>query len=111
MATLLRLEQDDLERVMTRAGELGVHLETDITEDGGIWLGQITRGDGVAGSGRRVLEMLCEVADEAEVDIGLVVIHWCTGVVDLYSSLGFEQRDHDGVHDDDDYILMIREPQ
>lgn len=111
MATRFRLDQDELERVMSRADALGVLLETHIMGDGGIWLGQITREDGPPGSGRRVLDMLCEIADEAEVNIGLVVIEWCDKVVELYRSLGFEQREFDTAREDDDYILMIREPE
>lgn len=114
MATRLleRLDADTLREVSRRAAGAGVRLETYVTGKGWIWISSIEREEGPPGAGRNALEWLCELADETETTMGLVVLEYATSVIELYRSIGFEEVHDDEVREDgDDYVMMVRQPE
>lgn len=114
MATRLleRIDTAALREVSRRAARSGVRLETYVSGKGWIWISRIEREEGPPGSGRNALEWLCELADETETPMGLVVLEHATPVIELYASMGFEEMvDEDVREKGDDYVMMVREPQ
>lgn len=103
------LKEQDVEEVAERASSIGVDMTASLEDDGSIWLGDLKRADGAPGSGRRALDMLCELADEHEVVIALTVKEDCDPVIALYEDAGFERID-DTDRNEDGYAVMSRQP-
>lgn len=113
MTTIVRLDEETLHEVSRRADDIGVELELGLTRDRSIWLGQITRTSGLPGAGRRAVEMLCELADDCQVSIGLVVMSHLDPVIGIYEEAGFEEAS-ESLYErrpEDGFVLMIRTPQ
>jgi ribosomal protein S18 acetylase RimI-like enzyme len=103
------LTEQDVEEVAERASSIGVEITASLEDDGSIWLGDLKRTGGTPGSGRRALEMLCELADDHEVVVALTVKEDCDPVVALYEDAGFERID-DTDRNEDGYAVMSRQP-
>lgn len=103
------LEEQDVEEVAERASSIGVDMTASLEDDGSIWLGDLKRTEGTPGSGRRALEMLCELADDHEVVVALTVKEDCDPVIALYEEAGFERIDDTG-RSEDGYAVMSRQP-
>ncbi len=108
--SLVKIRESDLEELMERADKSGVELEVSFDVDGMIYLGRIQRGSGCPGAGRRVLDMLCELADDAGLAVCLAVIRWLDPVIALYEDLGFSQIPNTNIFLDDDFQMMERPP-
>lgn len=103
------LTEQDVEEVAERASSIGVEITASLEDDGSIWLGDLKRTGGTPGSGRRALEMLCELADDHEIVVALTVKEDCDPVVALYEDAGFERID-DTDRNKDGYAVMSRQP-
>lgn len=113
MRTASATVDDEIATISDRADDFGVEIEVDLDSHGFIWIGQITRRNGIAGSGRRVIEMVFEIADQVGYDVRLACLEWNGDLLAYYEGLGFE-IDHDataGRREDDDHVVMVRSPE
>jgi len=103
------LDDAAVQEVMRRAERIGVAMTASVEADGSIWLGDLQRDKGLPGSGRLALDMLCELADDHDVDIALTVIELCEPVISLYADAGFERIDEPD-RCEDGFAIMSRQP-
>lgn len=113
METCYAIDSNVLAEIEETANQNGVEIELELTHDEGrplIYLGRIERTDGIPGAGRRILNHLCEFADEAQIRVRLAVICWNTTLIEYYGSFGFEVIAVPSLDDHSDHAKMERQP-
>lgn len=90
MRAWMNLFENSLTDVLKLADELGVHLSIDDSEEGILFLDDITRGNAPKGSGALVMSALVDYADVAQKRIELVAADNSPKLIDYYKGFGFE---------------------
>lgn len=93
-----------IDRVIDQSSKMGVNLKAG-EDDAGIWIDMIERTTGDKGSGKAVLDILCQYADAVGKEITLYVESYAPALERLYRSVGFEQDNRE-----DDEAYMVRYP-
>ena len=81
-----------LQNLVLSACDHGVEIDIDLQEDH-IWIANIERHEGNAGSGARVLRDLMEISDHHDIPIRGRVVKNPIRLLNYYQSLGFRETD------------------
>jgi ribosomal protein S18 acetylase RimI-like enzyme len=103
----------EMPRLLLQARSWGVEIAAEVLPEGSVWISRIDRTTGRPGSGRRVIELLSDLADEEEIDVSLACEADNLPLVSYYESIGFvidveATRERGG---SDDHVVMTRRPE